>query len=93
MRMTWQVAADQNPIWVKVVKAKYCPKQGFWGIKNTQQVSWFWRGIQELKEELIDDTRWQIGDGQNIPALNQPWFQGWEIQQIRSNEQVNTTVC
>lgn len=86
LKMTWQVAANQDHIWITVLKAKYYSKGGFWGIKGTKQTSRLWKAIQNLKEEILCETRWQVGDGHTIPALNQPLFQDWELQQIRTNE-------
>lgn len=92
-KMTWQVAAKQDRLWVQVIGAKYFPRGGFWDIRSTTNASRFWKAIHGIKGELLLEVKWQVGDGQTINAVNQPWFQGWELQRIFTSEQANTTVA
>lgn len=92
MKMVWQLAADEDRIWIKIMKAKYYSRGGFWAVERITDASALWRNIQRLKPELKNQVQWQIGDGTQIPAINQPWFHVWEIKQILTNMQRDMTV-
>lgn len=93
LKIVWQVAANEDKLWVQIMRAKYFPRGGFWGVKNSNGSSKLWKSIQELKEIFRDQIRWSISDGRDIPALNQPWYPGWQLQMIESNMQRDTTVA
>lgn len=58
-----------------------------WGVKNKNGTSKLWQTIQHIKGTIKLDLRWEIGDGKSIGAMNQPWFDQWQPQQISSNAQ------
>lgn len=80
------MASGENRIWVGVMQGKYYPTGGYWGIKNVRGTSMLWRALQELKPILRERVIWEMGDGKNIGALNQPWFRGWEVTTVRMNQ-------
>lgn len=47
------------------------------------------------KPEAIfrDQIVWEIEDGKKIPALNQPWYPGWNTITVRTNQQRDVTVA
>ena len=75
------------------MKAKYCPRGGFWAVHRTSDASALWKNIQRLKPDLKNQVQWQIGDGTRILTLNQPWFGMWETKQILTNRQRDMTVA
>lgn len=92
MKTVWQVAANEERLWIKIMKAKYFPRGGFWAVKRTNDASALWRNIQRLKPELKNQVQWQIGDGTKIPALNQPWYGMWGTKHTLTNRERNMKV-
>lgn len=92
LKMVWQLASNQDKIWVQVMRGKYFPRKGFWGVNTTRRTSKLWKAIQEMKPNLLSKLKWHIGDGTTIPAINQPWFEGWNIQEIYTNVHLNMKV-
>lgn len=75
IKIVWQLALQQDRLWVKVVRAKYCSREGLWGVSNRSNASPLWRLIQDLKPFFEDSTLWSIGDGTRIKALNELWHE------------------
>lgn len=93
LKVVWHMAADSDKLWVAVVKAKHYPRCGFWAARTRPAASKLWRAIQELKGWFKDDVSWELGEGTEVRALNEPWFQGWGLQRISTNVQRDTKVA
>ncbi|XP_078170121.1 uncharacterized protein LOC144564396 [Carex rostrata] len=89
----WQVAGNEDKLWIEVLRAKYFARGGFWSVQTRTGSSNLWRALQDLKPLLKDNLRWSVGDGTLIRAINQPWYEGWEAQRILTNEQRDLTVA
>lgn len=72
--------------------AKYCPRGGFWAVRTTTGSSKLWKEIQGFKSFFKESTHWHIGEGTNIAALNQPWYEGWTTKRITNNRDRNVKV-
>lgn len=94
LKIVWQVASNQDrQLWVQILRAKYFPKGGFWGVNGTAGKSRLMKDIQELKPVIKDQLQWEIGTGETVQAMNQPWYEEWEIQTILTNDQRKATVA
>lgn len=70
------------------MKAKYFPNGFFWEGAKGRNTSQLWKALQENKAGMIQMARWQIGDGEKVPVLDQPWYQGWEITRISAHMRI-----
>lgn len=93
LKLVWNLAANKDKIWVAIMKAKYFPRGGFWGIQTSTRASKAWKEVQWLKEFFKETMRWQIGDGKEVCLVNQPWLEEWAVQRITTNVQRDTTVA
>lgn len=93
LKVVWQLTQNQDRIWVKVMRAKYYPRGGLWNVKGIAGSSKLWKTIQNLKPFFRDQIVWEIADGKKIPALNQPWYPGWNTITVRTNQQRDVTVA
>ncbi|XP_078174456.1 uncharacterized protein LOC144568100 [Carex rostrata] len=93
LKVVWHLAEDQDRLWVKVMKAKYYSRGGFWAVKNKTGCSRLWKTVQNLKDYFKDQILWSIADGTGIPALNQPWYEGWELTRVLTHQQRDATVA
>lgn len=74
LKLAWQITADQDKLWIKVMNAKYYPQGAFWETARRRYSNKLWRDIQDLKGELKGDLTWHIGDGTMIRVVQEPWF-------------------
>lgn len=93
LKLVWQLASGQDKLWVKFFQAKYYPRKGLWANASTGGCSLLGRELQKLKKFFQDDLLWHVGDGTNIGALNQPWYDGWTPIVIGSNAQRDCRVA
>ncbi|KAJ4801464.1 Ribonuclease H-like superfamily protein [Rhynchospora pubera] len=85
--------SDENKLWVKMCKAKYFPQLGFWRATGSNGGSPTWRQAIKLKEDFRKEIFWDIGDGENVPALSQPWYPGWSVAQQATIQERRMTVA
>lgn len=89
----WQLASEQDKLWIQIFKAKYYPRKGLWANARGGGYSPLGRVIQQLKVFFNDDLMWHVGEGMRIGAINQPWYDGWVPQVITSNAQRDSRVA
>ncbi|KAJ1688968.1 hypothetical protein LUZ63_013123 [Rhynchospora breviuscula] len=77
MKYLWNIAAESNALWAKVVRDKYLQRGAIWSSKRNNRCTAFWKAILEVRPLLRDHVRWQIGDGNKCKAIGQPWHSLW----------------
>lgn len=85
LKLMWEMASNSDKLWAQIMKAKYCPMGGFWGVDSKRDASQLWRNMQDLKPFFRASIGWHIGDGKKIPAIGQPWYRHWEPKRPRSH--------
>ncbi|KAJ4771347.1 RNA-directed DNA polymerase (reverse transcriptase)-related family protein [Rhynchospora pubera] len=80
MKIVWSLMAEEDKLWVKLCKAKYYPTVGYWRAKNNGGCSKMWGQVIKMKHLFQDQVFWQLGDGEKVTALSQPWFPSWTVQ-------------
>lgn len=76
MKLLWRLAGGSEALWAQQVRAKYYPRSDLWHSKRTYKCTVLWRNIMRLRQDLINMVKWGIGDGTQIQAFAQPWFDG-----------------
>lgn len=87
LKLVWEMASNSEKLWTQVMRAKYCSRGGFWGVKSKRDASELWRNMQDLKHFFRDGIEWKVGEGKQIQAISQLWYQAWEDTQPRTNRQ------
>jgi hypothetical protein len=72
----WRVMNNQNILIAKLFKARYFSHSDFLESKLGHNPSFVWRSLCNSKFILRAGSRWRIGDGMNIPLLNENWMTG-----------------
>lgn len=93
LKLVWQVAGNEDKLWIEVLRAKYFARGDFWSVQTRAGTSNLWRALQDMKPLLKDNLRWSVGDRTLIRAINQPWYKGWKAQRILTNEQRDLIVA
>lgn len=63
IKALWKMTKREEPLWVKIVKAKYLPRSELWTSKRTYNCTAFWRNLMALRPKLMPLLSWKIGDG------------------------------
>ncbi|KAJ4793940.1 RNA-directed DNA polymerase (reverse transcriptase)-related family protein [Rhynchospora pubera] len=86
-KLAWTLMSDDKRTWAQVCKAKHYPRIGFWRAKSNASSSPMWKQVDKLKHRFKEEVVWSLGEGQNVNAVAQPWFRGWEmVQQVSHND-------
>ncbi|KAJ4821317.1 RNA-directed DNA polymerase (reverse transcriptase)-related family protein [Rhynchospora pubera] len=75
MKTLWAIARGENSTWVRILTAKYMHRTDLWSCNRTSRCTPL--HIIAVKPLLKEHVQWQIGDGQTIKALGQPWHEMW----------------
>jgi hypothetical protein len=78
LKLVWNFMARSDKQLVAVMRAKYCTIMVIWEVTAIVEAASLWKHMVELKEFLRGATIWVIGNGTNIPAIGQPWFDQWD---------------
>jgi hypothetical protein len=73
-KQDWHLVTNHDTILSKVFKAKYYPNEGFLEAKLGHNPNYVWRSIHTSQVIVKRGLRWQIGNGERINVLNQPWL-------------------
>ncbi|KAJ1700995.1 hypothetical protein LUZ63_000774 [Rhynchospora breviuscula] len=76
--------SEDSKIWVQVCKGKYYNHLGFWRSTNVSGASPMWRQTVNRRDFFKQNIRWQIGDGEKVQVMSQPWYSNWQIVQQAS---------
>ncbi|XP_026410456.1 uncharacterized protein LOC113305653 [Papaver somniferum] len=83
MKLLWKIL-NENGEWAKFFRAKFMTAQGIW-INHYKQSS-IMPGIKCIKQETEEDSRWIVGDGNQISIWFDQWIGEDELQPFISLE-------
>ncbi|KAJ1691831.1 hypothetical protein LUZ63_015986 [Rhynchospora breviuscula] len=86
------ISEDQK-IWVQVCKGKYYNNLGFWRSVNVAGAIPLWRQTVKRRDFFRQNVKWQLGDGQKVPVLSQPWYTNWQVAQQASRKDRQITIA
>ncbi|KAJ3697193.1 hypothetical protein LUZ61_000898 [Rhynchospora tenuis] len=82
LKMVWTLMAEEDKPWVKLCKAKYFPKIGYWRAKNKTGCSKMWTQVLKMRSQFMGQVFWKLGTGKTVFALSQPWFDNWDVRVV-----------
>lgn len=91
-KLVWQLATEQDRVWVAIIKAKYFPQESFWGAEDKRGTSNLWKALLENKKDVQNHTIWQVADGNKIDVQGQPWYNQGVIVGGRGSNSINLKV-
>ncbi|KAJ4794628.1 RNA-directed DNA polymerase (reverse transcriptase)-related family protein [Rhynchospora pubera] len=92
LKLVWDMASEEDKIWVQVCRSKYYSILGFWRAVNVGGTSNIWKQEVKLRHTFKENVMWQVAKGDKIPALSQPWFPEWRVAQQASRNDRKITV-
>lgn len=79
-KLAWQMWKDEDRIWVRLLKEKYCNKLEFQRLEAKGGDSWFWKGLINSRKLIEDSAIKVVGNGEDIDIWQDPWgFQTLKI--------------
>ncbi|KAJ4802046.1 RNA-directed DNA polymerase (reverse transcriptase)-related family protein [Rhynchospora pubera] len=93
LKLVWSMISEDSKIWVQVCKGKYYNNLGFWRSTNVSGASPMWRQTVNKRDFFKQNIRWQIGDGEKVQVMSQPWYNNWQIVQQASRNDRKITVA
>ncbi|KAL6130623.1 hypothetical protein ACLB2K_069002 [Fragaria x ananassa] len=70
----WRLVKIPSSLLGRLYKARYFPNSDFWSAPIPSSSSASWKGIFEAHDLLVNNSRWQIGDGSSVHAWEDPWL-------------------
>ncbi|KAJ4755627.1 RNA-directed DNA polymerase (reverse transcriptase)-related family protein [Rhynchospora pubera] len=92
MKALWSIISGSSAIWINLVRAKYLSCATIWNSHRTRKCTALWRALIGVRQELQDNVRWQIGNGETCRALGEPWHDMWRHYQPSNADQRRLTV-
>jgi len=71
----WQLQTNSDSLVARIFKARYYPNNSYLYAKLGHNPSFVWRSILSAKVVVLQGARWKIGNGFNIPIINEPWIE------------------
>ena len=88
----WRIQNKPNSLLARTYKAKYFPRTTLKEHNPKPHHSWTWRSITKAKCADLQQGRWLVGSGQQIPLAHPDWFQT-SNQKLREVNLLNGTVA
>ncbi|PON91101.1 hypothetical protein TorRG33x02_131320 [Trema orientale] len=73
-KLAWKLACNENRPWVKLLHYKYCNNLDFWEVQAKPSDSLVWKGILSVKDLVLRDSCFLVGDGTSIDVWKHPWI-------------------
>lgn len=80
----WRFLTKPDSLVSRIYKARYFPSNNFLSSSLGHNPSFVWRSVWEAKNLVQMGVRWEIGSGDNIAIIGQPWLND------RSNPYITT---
>ncbi|KAJ4783428.1 RNA-directed DNA polymerase (reverse transcriptase)-related family protein [Rhynchospora pubera] len=93
LKLVWDMMREENKIWVQVCSAKYYANFGFWRANCVAGTSSLWRQTVKLRDFFKENVKWQLGDGEKVKVLSQPWHPSWQICAQATRKDRKSTVA
>ena len=73
-KQCWRLLSTPHSLVGRLYKARYFPKGNFLEASLGNNPSFIWRSLMAAKGIIADGARWQVGTGEQIDVLKQPWL-------------------
>lgn len=73
-KQAWRLIKFPNSLWARFIKLIYFLRSDFLCSKSRNDSSWGWKSIRKGKALLLKGIRWNVGTGENINILKDPWI-------------------
>ncbi|KAF4389278.1 hypothetical protein G4B88_003091 [Cannabis sativa] len=83
-KLAWEMACNEDKLWVKIFKEKFCSWEQFWEVRPKQGDSSVWKGILEARTLIQQGTTTLISNGRDINLWWQPWIPWMSYEEFRS---------
>ncbi|XP_042983206.1 uncharacterized protein LOC122312616 [Carya illinoinensis] len=70
----WRIMHEESSLLYKIFKARYFPTTSFIESRIGVNPSYVWRGIWEIKNNLLKGCRWRVGNGLSINIWTDYWL-------------------
>ena len=88
----WRIQNRPESLLLRTYRAKYFPRNSLKDYKPKPQNSWTWRSITKSKCADLQQGRWLVRSGQQIPLTHPDWFQT-SNQKLREHNLLNGRVA
>src|SRR6266487_3346185 len=75
-KQVWNIVQNPNSLVAKLIKARYFPHSSLFEAPLGYNPSFVWRSMWHARQILSLGCRWQIGSGDNIRVMHDPWLRG-----------------
>uniref|UniRef100_A0A803PL04 Reverse transcriptase domain-containing protein n=1 Tax=Cannabis sativa TaxID=3483 RepID=A0A803PL04_CANSA len=83
-KLAWEMACNEDKLWVKIFKEKFCSWEQFWEVRPKHGDSSVWKGILEARTLIQQGTTTLISNGMDINLWWQPWIPWMSYEDFRS---------
>ncbi|KAL8097756.1 hypothetical protein AgCh_030760 [Apium graveolens] len=84
----WRLMSNTQSLVTKMYKARYFANSDFLNSELGHNPSFIWRSIWEARKLVAEGSRWEIGTGDNIKIMGQPWLSDSSNPYITTDSQV-----
>ncbi|XP_060964140.1 uncharacterized protein LOC133033436 [Cannabis sativa] len=83
-KLAWEMACNEEKLWVKIFKEKFCSWESFWEVRTKNGDSSVWKGILEARSIIQQGTTTIIANGRDINIWWQPWIPWISYDEFRN---------
>ena len=73
-KLAWKAVDKEDRPWVKILLAKYCKGGDLWSCELKQADSLVWRYIMEVRDMVLKEKCFLMGNGKSIDIRKQSWI-------------------
>ncbi|KAH9754586.1 reverse transcriptase domain-containing protein [Citrus sinensis] len=73
-KQCWKLMTDPHSLVARILKARYYPRSSFTDASVGFNPSYTWRSLMAAKNFVVNGSRIQIGDGQQVQLSKDPWL-------------------
>ena len=73
-KQCWKLMTDPHSLVARILKARYYPRSSFTDASVGFYPSYTWRSLMAAKNVVVNGSRIQIGDGQQVQLSKDPWL-------------------
>lgn len=72
-KLAWQVTANEDRVWVKQLRTKYCSRRDFFNVEKNVRDSRLWKDLLDCRNSIVKGACYVIGNGRAINIWKDPW--------------------
>ncbi|GAV75837.1 hypothetical protein CFOL_v3_19313, partial [Cephalotus follicularis] len=76
LQLGWEIVIKKESMWVRWCNVVLLRNIRFWAVKISSTSSWCWRNVLRLRECLVRNLLYSIGDGSATALWLDPWING-----------------